>query len=170
MDQKTMRRQLICMIGTDHSLASASVRSAFTLPPDVREAVLSLARAKLGATGVVLLATCNRTELWASFDGVPAPERHVVRGGIPQPDDPMLRAICDMHMVDPQEYAQYFVCRSGDNAVSHLFNVACGLRSAIMAEDQIVSQVKQALAYSREIGVAYSVLEVLFRQAITATK
>ena len=58
------------MVGTDHGLAPAEVRSAFSLPADVREDVTALARAKLGATGVVLLATCNRTELWASFDGV----------------------------------------------------------------------------------------------------
>ena len=140
-----MHDELICMIGTDHSLASADVRSAFALPADVREDVLALARAKLGATGVVLLATCNRTELWASFDGVDAPVRSVDEHGVPQPDDPMLRTICEMHMVKPDDYARYFMCRSGDEAVSHLFNVACGLRSAIVAEDQIVSQVKQAV-------------------------
>jgi len=158
------------MVGTDHGLAPADVRSAFTLPADVREAVVSLARAKLGATGVVLLATCNRTELWASFDGVEPPHRFVGDGGAPSPDDPLLRMICEMHMVDPADYAQYFVCREGDAAVGHLFQVASGLKSAIVAEDQIVSQVKQAIAYSREIGVADSVLEVLFRQAVTAAK
>ena len=165
-----MRDELICMIGTDHSLAPADVRSAFSLPADMREEIIALARAKLGATGVALLATCNRTELWASFDGVEPPTRSVDVHGTPQPDDPMLRVICDMHMVRPEDYARYFVCRSGDQAVSHLFHVACGLRSAIVAEDQIVSQVKQAIAYSREIGVADSVLEVLFRQAVTAAK
>lgn len=164
------RDSLVCMVGTDHALATAEVRSAFSLPADVREAVLSLARAKLGASGVVLLATCNRTELWVSFDNVEPPARFVDERGVPSPEDPLLRSLCDMHMVDPQEYAQYFVCRSGESAVSHLFHVACGLRSAIMAEDQIVSQVKQAIAYSREIEVADSCLEVLFRQAVTAAK
>ena len=165
-----MRDELICMIGTDHGLAPADVRSAFSLPAEVCEDVLALARAKLGATGVVLLATCNRTELWASFDGVEPPARAIGEHGVPQADDPLLRTICEMHMVRPDEYARYFVCRSGDEAVNHLFNVACGLRSAIVAEDQIISQVKQAIAYSREIGVADSVLEVLFRQAVTAAK
>ena len=170
MDEMTTNDELICMVGTDHALASAKIRSAFSLPADVREAVLSLARVKLGASGVVFLATCNRTELWVSFDGVPAPERHVDENGVPLPDDPLLRTLCEMHMVEPEDYARYFICRSGDGAVSHLFHVACGLRSAIVAEDQIVSQVKQAIAFSREIGVADSVLEVLFRQAVTAAK
>lgn len=158
------------MVGTDHGLAPAEVRSAFSLPADVREDVLALARIKLGATGVVLLATCNRTELWASFDGAEPPVRFLDERGAPTPDDPLLCAMCDMHMVDARQNARYFAARSGEGAVSHLFQVACGLRSAIVAEDQIVSQVKQAIAYSREIGVADSVLEVLFRQAVTAAK
>ncbi len=158
------------MVGTDHALASADVRSAFSLPSDLREDVVALARAKLGATGVVLLATCNRTELWASFDGVPMPKRVLDERGAPLPDDPLLKVMCEMHMVEPADYARYFAARSDDAAVGHLFQVACGLRSAIVAEDQIVSQVKQAISFSREIGVADSVLEVLFRQAVTAAK
>ena len=170
MDEVNVNDPVIRMVGTDHNLATADVRSAFSLPADVRESVVSLARAKLGASGVVLLATCNRTELWASFDGVQAPDSLVDERGVPESDDPLVRVLCEMHMVRPEEYARYFISRSGDEAVSHLFHVACGLRSAIVAEDQIVSQVKQAIAYSREIGVADSVLEVLFRQAITAAK
>ena len=168
--QDLNRNELVCMIGTDHGLAPAEVRSAFSLPAEVREDVLALARAKLGATGVVLLATCNRTELWASFDGVATPVRSLDEHGAPKSDDPLLRVICEMHMVDPAQNARYFATRSGEDAVGYLFQVACGLRSAIMAEDQIVSQVKQAIAYSREIGVADGVLEVLFRQAVTAAK
>ena len=170
MGEENMRDQLVCMIGTDHGLAPADVRSAFSLPEEVREEVLALARVKLGATGVVLLATCNRTELWASFDGVEPLVRSIGENGTPRADDPLLRVLCEMHMVSPADYAQYFACRSDEAAVSHLFHVACGLRSAIVAEDQVVSQVKQAIAYSREIGVADSVLEVLFRQAVTAAK
>ena len=170
VEENELRDRLVCMVGTDHGLAPADVRSAFSLPGDVREAVVSLARAKLGATGVVLLATCNRTELWASFDGVEPPVRSLDEHGKTLPDDPLLQVLCEMHMVDPVYCSRYFIGRSGDEAVGHLFQVACGLRSAIMAEDQIVSQVKQAIAYSREIGVADSVLEVLFRQAVTAAK
>ena len=169
-EENSKRNQIICMLGTDHDLASAEVRSVFSLPAELHEDVLALARVKLGATGVVLLTTCNRTELWVSFDGVTPPVRSLDERGVPREDDPLLQVVCDMHMVDAGAYAQYFVARSGEDAVAYLFQVACGLRSAIMAEDQIVSQVKNALAFSREIGVTDSVLEVLFRQAVTAAK
>ena len=170
MDDATSRDNLICMVGTDHGLAPADVRSAFTLPEDVRAAELESIKGAIGATGIVVLATCNRTELWASFDGVEPPARSIGENGVPRADDPMVAALCAAHRLDPADYAHYFVCRAGNDAVGHLFQVACGLRSAIVAEDQIVSQVKQALANARELGVADSCLEVLFRQAVTAAK
>ena len=170
MDDAASRDNLICMIGTDHGLAPADVRSSFTLPDDARVVELALIKEAIGATGIVVLATCNRTELWASFDNVEPPERSIDGNGAPRANDALLAALCAAHRLDPADYVQYFVCRSGDEAVEHLFQVACGLRSAIVAEDQIVSQVKQAIASARELGVADSCLEVLFRQAVTAAK
>jgi len=39
MDNETIAgEQLVCMIGTDHALAPVDVRSAFSLPGDVRAA------------------------------------------------------------------------------------------------------------------------------------
>ena len=170
MDDRVARDNLICMVGTDHGLATADVRSAFALSAEARDAALPTIRASLDASGVVLLSTCNRTELWASFDGKEAPARSIDENGSPLPDDPLFCALCALHNVEPELYAQYFVCREGDEAVAHLFQVACGLRSAIVAEDQIVSQVKQAIANARTLEVADGCLEVLFRQAVTAAK
>ena len=162
--------EIVCMIGTDHTLAPVDVRSAFTIPPEQRPAELLRIRERLGATGVVLLTTCNRTELWASFDSVPAPKRCIDETGHPLPGDALLEALCDAHRLDADNYSAYFISRIDDEAVEHLFQVSCGLRSAIVAEDQVISQVKNAIAYSREHGVADSCLEVLFRQAVTAAK
>lgn len=170
MEHENGRDQLICMVGTDHSLASAEVRSAFSLPEEVRAAELSRIKESLEATGIVMLATCNRTELWASFDKSDAPLRSIDENDTLRPDDAVFAAFCAAHHVDPARYAPHFICRSGDKAVEHLFHVSCGLRSAIIAEDQIVSQVKRAIAFSRKHDVADSVLEVLFRQAVTAAK
>lgn len=170
MQPEGNRNNVICMVGTDHALAPVDVRSAFTLSAEARDAVLPLLRITLGATGVVLLSTCNRVELWASFDGVEAPACASGADGTIAASNPMLEALCAAYNVDPKAHAGYFVTRSGNDAVSHLFHVACGLRSAIMAEDQIISQVKQAVAVSRELGIADACLEVLFRQAITAAK
>lgn len=170
MDEQERTKDFICMVGTDHVLAPADVRSAFVLPADVRADELKKVRDELGATGVALFTTCNRTELWLSFDGVETPERVFTETGAPAPDDPAFAALCRAHRLDPGEYARYFAARSGDAAVEHLYNVACGLRSAIVAEDQVISQVKQTITYARECDLADSCLEVLFRGAVTAAK
>ena len=48
--------------------------------------------------------------------------------------------------------------------------VAGGLQSQIWGEDQILSQVKEAIAIAREQGAADPVLETLFRTAVSAGK
>ena len=49
-------------------------------------------------------------------------------------------------------------------------SVAPGLKSLIIGEDQIISQVKDALTMARDVEATDSVLETLFRTAITAGK
>ena len=51
-----------------------------------------------------------------------------------------------------------------------MFRLAAGLESRILGEDQIITQVKDALALARENYAADNVLEVLFRMAVTAAK
>ncbi len=170
MSESIVQDHYICMIGTDHTLASVDARSAFALTAEERDAILPLLKVRLDASGVVLLATCNRTELWASFDSDKVPQRSFTREDGPAADDPLMRALAAAYNVDPAQYAPCFASRVGEDAVSHLFHVACGLRSAIVAEDQVVSQVKQAIATARDANVADSYLEVLFRQAVTTAK
>jgi glutamyl-tRNA reductase len=55
-------------------------------------------------------------------------------------------------------------------AARHVFELSGGLCSQIMGEDQILTQVKDALTISREEEAADRCIEVLFRQAITCAK
>jgi siroheme synthase-like protein len=67
-------------------------------------------------------------------------------------------------------YASYFRVYRGDDAVTWLFRVACGLESQIVGEGQILTQLKSAAATARELECSDSVLQTLFRLAITAGK
>ena len=60
--------------------------------------------------------------------------------------------------------------RKDQEAVEHLFYLTSGLKSQIIGEDQILTQVKDALNLARENFAADGVLEVLFRMAVTAGK
>lgn len=54
--------------------------------------------------------------------------------------------------------------------MEHLFYLASGLKSQILGEDQILTQVKDALGIAREHFTTDGALEVLFRMAVTAGK
>ena len=60
--------------------------------------------------------------------------------------------------------------RRGEEAVRYLFELSCGLHSKVFGEDQIITQVKDALALARQAGAADTVLEKLFQGAVTAAK
>lgn len=102
----------------------------------------------------VLLATCSRTELYLHAEGERA---------LPDPAEALCRAA--------GVAASAFVTRrEGADAVRHLMHVAAGMQSQIFGDDQIVSQVKDAVALAREAKTTDAVLDTLFRRAVTAGK
>ena len=82
----------------------------------------------------------------------------------------ILRLACQMKKVFESEILPSVCFRQEREVVRHLFSVASGLESAIFAEDQIVTQVDQAVVFSRSHQCIDRVLEVLFRMAITCGK
>ena len=144
------------MAGIDHKRASLDVRSSFSLTRRRIEEFYTYVIARTAAQGCVLLSTCNRMEVWMSHD-----ENTVL-----SPTD----VLCGFLNADPERYREYFVELSGDSAVSRLFRIACGLESRIIGEDQIITQVREALAFARSNYAADNSLEVLFRCAVTAAK
>ena len=61
-------------------------------------------------------------------------------------------------------------CRTELDAAQHLMEVACGLHSQILHEEQIVTQVGRAVELARECHTTDSVLDTLFRTAVSAGK
>ena len=146
----------IIMAGIDHKKASLDVRSIFSLTKRRIEEFYTYVKENTAAQGCVLLSTCNRMEVWMSLD----------EGNMLSPTD----ILCSFVNVDTERYRVYFSELSGNDAVSRLFRIACGLESRIIGEDQIITQVREALALARSNYATDHTLEVLFRCAVTAAK
>jgi glutamyl-tRNA reductase len=106
----------------------------------------------------VVLATCNRTEVYASvsrFHGALADATDALAdvGGL---SVPALQERC----------AVYF----DEGAVAHTFAVAAGLDSVVIGESQILGQVKNALTAAQSAGTVGTVLNALFQQALRVGK
>lgn len=146
----------ISMIGIDYKKASVDVRAQFSFTKKNAAAALENLKKEPGILGCIILSTCNRMEIWASTG-------EDWKGSL-------YEFLCKEKEKDPREFEKYFVKREEEEAVEHLFYLTSGLKSQILAEDQIITQVKDALALSREAYCTDNVLEVLFRMAVTAAK
>ena len=144
------------MIGIDYNRASVDIRAGFSFTKKNAAAAMERLKREQGVLGCIILSTCNRMEIWASA-------QEEWQGSL-------YEVLCREKEKVPGEFREYFVQRTGKEAVEHLFYLASGLKSQILAEDQILTQVKDALALAREAYCTDNVLEVLFRMAVTAAK
>ena len=146
----------IQMIGIDHSVAAIDIRTIFSFTKKKTVEALEIIKQKKGICGCVLLSTCNRMELWVSTEDAC--------------EIALYELLCEIRQIHTDAYQKYFTQRKEEEAVRHLFRLAGGLESRILGEDQILTQVKEALVTAREHYAADNVLEVLFRMAVTAGK
>lgn len=146
----------IQMIGINHKTAGIDIRTIFSFTKKNMAGALERLKTVPGISGCVLLSTCSRMELWVSTG-----EEFI---------DDLYELLCEIKEVPSGCYRTYFTFLEEKEAVHHLFRLAGGMESQIFGEDQIVTQVGEALAFAREHYAADSVLETLFRQAVTAAK
>lgn len=144
----------IIMAGLDHEHADIALREQLSFVAGQVSGLLQKIRATPQVCGCVLLSTCNRTELYLSLE----------IGSAIQP----AALLCQVAGVPQGLFT--FVTRKHAQAEQHLMEVACGLKSQILGEDQIVTQVKNAVKLAREMQTTDAILETLFRYAITAGK
>lgn len=146
----------ISMIGIDYSKASVDIRAQFSFTKKNAVNAMENLKKEPGILGCIILSTCNRMEIWASTQE--------------DWDGSLYEFLCREKGKNPNEFREYFTVRTEEEAAEHLFYLTSGLKSQILAEDQIITQVKDALSLSRDAYCTDNVLEVLFRMAVTAAK
>ena len=154
---KESNRMNVKMAGMEYALAPLEWREMFAFSAHACAAAMRYIKEKFSLS-CVLLSTCNRTELWISYgegmEEVPSP----------------LELLCQLKQAVPVKVQEFIIEREGEEAVRHLLSLACGMKSKIFGEDQILSQVKSALFLAREQETADTVLEKLFQTAVTARR
>lgn len=146
----------ISMVGIDYNKASVDIRAQFSFTKRNAAAAMEKLKEAPGILGCIILSTCNRMEIWASTQE--------------EWEGSLFDFLCEEKGKNPEEFRRYFVERREEEAIEHLFYLTSGLKSQILAEDQIIAQVKDALSMARDVYCTDNVLEVLFRMAVTAAK
>ena len=103
---------------------------------------------------VLILSTCNRTEIYVSSDL----EREA-----------LIRSVFDRLGWD-KELEKYIFYVEDKDAVRHLMEVCCGFHSKILGEDQILGQVKTAYSTALKAKTINGQLQRMFQNAVTCGK
>ena len=141
---------LFC-VGISHHTANVETRERY-LPRRPSESL----RTDCGCDEAVMLATCNRVELYAAARDTVTTEQ--VAHCLARREAPL------------GEDSSGFYRYEGEECVRHLFRVVCGLDSIVIGETEILGQVKKAYALARESGGAGPLLHRLFQRAFQVAK
>jgi glutamyl-tRNA reductase len=142
----------LIVLGLSHRSAPIEVRERIAVPvSEVRSTVNALREAS-GAREMVLLSTCNRTEIYA------------VEGEGGGPGDGVAAIWAELSRQYGLDLTSYGYVRRDRDAVAHLYRVASGMDSMILGEAQIHGQVRDAWELSRSASRA--ILNRLFQSAL----
>ncbi len=145
----------IVLLGLNHKTAPIELRERLAIGPQQLEAAT---RSLVHAPGVLegmILSTCNRVELLTSQET-----------GAPH----LLDFIGSYFQIDPELLTPHLYEFRQENAVRHLFRVACSLDSMVIGEPQILGQVKSSYLAARSAGAIRGHLDRVLQRAFVVAK
>lgn len=149
----------LTVIGINHNSAAVEVRERVAFAPDQLVEAHQHACARVGLDELLILSTCNRTELFFADvrPGSDAAQR-------------ALRWLADYHHLQPEQIAENCYHHSDSVALQHLMQVASGLDSMVLGEPQILGQMKSAYAVAEEAGTIGSELGRIMPRVFSVAK
>lgn len=153
---------VVCL-GVAHHSAPLAVREQFAFSDGARHELLTaLAErvAPMGITELALLATCNRTELYAAQGDATHRFRNLPAA--------LPRLLAELRGLPLGLLQRHAYGRIDTEAVRHLCRVAAGLESMVIGESEILGQVGGAQQAAQAAGTFGPVLRALFDTAIRA--
>ncbi len=148
----------VIVVSIDQRTVPLGVLERMTVPAVALAKVLRDLHQRDHLSEVVVLATCNRTEVYAVAE--------TFHGAITDINQ-FFSDISGLHVDD---FRNYLVTEYDERAASHLFGVTSGLRSAVVGEHEIIGQVRTAWDAARVEGSCGSRLDSLFRHAVETGK
>ncbi len=143
-------------VGVSYKRTPVEIRQKFAFSPDEQKKFLGA----LVADGVIsagaVVSTCNRSEVY--FSG----GNRAVEG--------VASFLSEFKEISNEDIKRHCLFYGGKSAVKHLFNVAAGLDSMVLGEDEILRQVKEAYLDASSWGFMDGELNIIFQDALGCAK
>jgi glutamyl-tRNA reductase len=145
----------LLLLGSSHRVAPVALRERLALTDRQAARFAAALCGEPGISEAVTISTCNRTEVYAVFDGRPSAETAVLDG------------LAAHAGIEPEDLAHFTYALRNCDAARHLFRVTCGLESMIVGEHEIQGQVRRAHDQAREGGTSGPLTSRLFAAALS---
>jgi len=148
-------------LGISHHSAAVEVRERVAFAPEQVSEALADACEAVSVEEIVILSTCNRTELYA-----------IVPEGVPLVDKSreLIDWVANYHHLSAPELQACAYHHEAGAAVRHVVQVASGLDSMVLGEPQIFGQLKSAYSVAAEAGSVGPELGRLFPRVFSIAK
>lgn len=151
----------IAILGINHKTAPVALREKVAFTPElIEQALYQLVQHPL-VSGCVILSTCNRTEIYLSFD---------YEGDLEHTKTAVEKWLGQYHDIELTHYQSSLYWHRDKEAIEHLMRVASGLDSMILGEPQIFGQVKQAYSDAAQFKSLSVELDKLFQRIFHVAK
>lgn len=148
----------IAVVGLSHKTAPVEVREKLSIPEAQTESAIAHLLSYPHIQEVAILSTCNRLEIY-----IVTPE---TEQGIRE----VIQFLCEHSKLLAHNLRQHLFMLLHQDAVMHLMRVAAGLDSLVLGEGQILAQVKHTHKLGQQYSGIKTILNRLFKQALTAGK
>ena len=164
----------LLLVGINHSTANIALREKIAFPPEIVGKALSQVFALEEVEEVVIVSTCNRTELYLEYqlyqDLEKLDSKMVENQLLVDNQKVIINWLAGFHNLEPEEILECSYFFGGEDVVRHLMKVSCGLDSMVLGEPQILGQIKSALAVSKDLNVVGENLGRVFQGAFSIAK
>ncbi len=141
-------------LGVNHTTASVDLREKVAFTSERLADALQDACAFCQINDVVILSTCNRTEIYA----------------LTEHPDRVLDWLAHFNGLRRDNLLQHVYQFDNEAAINHIIRVASGLDSMVLGEPQIFGQVKNALQLAKEANTVSHQFGRVFDHAFYAAK
>jgi glutamyl-tRNA reductase len=145
-------------VGISHQTAPVSLLEQLAMGADDTVKALHELVGTDHVSEAMVLATCNRVEVFAEVDRF--------HGGVTE----VSRVLARQAGATVEELSPYVTVHYEDQAVAHLFTVAAGLDSMVVGETQVLGQLRNAYALAREHGTVGRALHPVAQHALRVGK
>lgn len=148
----------IIVVGLSHKTAPVEIREKLSIPEPQTETAIAHLISYPHIDEVAILSTCNRLEIYIVTSETDRGIREVTQ------------FLSEHSRLPLQSLRQHLFMLLHGDAVMHLMRVAAGLDSLVLGEGQILAQVKNTHKLGQQYSGIKTILNRLFKQALTAGK